>query len=82
MDGYFQRVHHLPADVVRIIFSYNNHSMDLIKQHRRLVPTDTTVCPYNMAFYRNWFYLINTMDDEGQIHRHDGRNGTIIVYYL
>ena len=77
MDTFLQNRFHLPSDVVRIIFEFTNFAHELRAQKRRLRHTNTQVRPYNAVFFRNWFYLIDQVDENGNY-----TNGRLVIVYF
>ena len=83
MDTYFQRRHRLPSDCVRLMFEFATLREEIIKGKARLKSqTTVTVRAFNYIFFRNWRYIAERVDGEGQLAVHDGTGRVRSMYIL
>ncbi len=82
MDSYFQRTFRLPTDIVRLIFEFATLRQELITGRAQLKDNSdwVTVHPINYRFFRNWAYVLDRVDDDGNLMVYDGENRVRVVY--
>ena len=80
MDSYFQRVHRLPQELVRVIYEYATLRNEIRAVTLRSPPLRPLTRPYNIIFFTSWQYINDQMDGTGQYVVYDTENRIRTMY--
>jgi len=79
MDSYFQRVHGLPSEIVKLLFEFATLRGEIIGCELR--PYNPPVIrPWNVVFFRNWQFILDQTDDGETYYVFDTENRVRVMY--
>ena len=80
MDNYFERVHGLPSELKRLIFEFATLRGELLQVQLR--PPARLVRPWNIVFFRNWYYILDRIDGDGTYYIYDSQHRVRAMYSM
>jgi len=78
MDSYFQSVHRIPTEIVRVIFEFATLRGELVNV--RLRPHHRLPRPYNIVFFNSWQYITDRTDHTGTYVVYDAQRRVRSMY--
>ena len=80
MDTYFQRKHHLPNEIARLIFQFATMRRDINRV--RLQPVSRFPPAYNTTFFTTWRYIEDQVNETGTLMLYDRRSRLRLMFIM
>ena len=80
MDTYFQDTHGLPTEVARLIFQFSTLVIEI--RGVQLYHPGRRVYPLNSAFFRNWEYIRDQVNENGELVVRDSQGRVRLIYIM